>query len=173
MGDAAKAAKDAAKGMKDAFNFSTDGSVKELKKLYDKWYKLGLLSGVVGTIQREVLANKYNGDAQHRIAGIQWGGGKEAAGGINDNGQMFMAGEGGKAELLGSFGGKTTVMPLENSGFVEAMAKAVYGAVTSAMDSAASGGDGNVYMDGTKVGQVLRDSDRRTGINSGLVRVTA
>jgi hypothetical protein len=95
-----------------------------------------------------------------------------AAGGSVTQGRMFVAGEAGP-ELVGSFGGNSnTVMPLENSGFVEAMAKAVYGAVTSAMDGASSGGDGNVYLDGTKVGNVLRANDRRTGINAGLVRVT-
>lgn len=54
-----------------------------------------------------------------------------ARGGFPDKGSMFLAGENG-AELIGSYGGKTTVMPLEDSGFVEAMRDAVYSAVVSA-----------------------------------------
>lgn len=58
-----------------------------------------------------------------------------ARGGILNGGQLFQAGEFGKAELIGNYNGQTTVMPLENSGFVEAMYQAVYDAVTSANES--------------------------------------
>lgn len=58
-----------------------------------------------------------------------------ARGGILNGGQLFQAGEFGKAELIGNYNGQTTVMPLENSGFVEAMYQAVYNAVTSANES--------------------------------------
>ena len=62
-----------------------------------------------------------------------------ARGGTLERGSLFEAGEFGKAELVGSFNNKTTVMPLENSGFVTAMGRAVYGAVVSAMGQ--GGGD--------------------------------
>lgn len=58
-----------------------------------------------------------------------------ARGGILNGGQLFQAGEFGKAELIGNYNSQTTVMPLENSGFVEAMYQAVYDAVTSANES--------------------------------------
>jgi gas vesicle protein len=54
-----------------------------------------------------------------------------ARGGMPQMGSLFVAGESG-AELIGSHRGSSTVMPLEDSGFVEAMSKAVYSAVVSA-----------------------------------------
>jgi len=168
MGDAAKAARTAAQDMNKAFNFSAEGGINELHKLYDKWYKLGKLSAVVGSIQHNVLANKYAGNQVNRISGYA----EFASGGMPTSGSLFRAGEAGKAELVGQYGGKTTVMPLENSGFVEAMASAVYGAVASAMGSGDSGGTGDVYLNGTVVGKVLRAEDKRMGIAGGLVRVS-
>ncbi len=95
-----------------------------------------------------------------------------ARGGMPPVGSMFVAGEAGP-ELMGSFGGSNnTVMPLENSGFVEAMAAATYKAVASAMAGNGDGGTGDVFMDGQKVGKVLRQSDQRLGVSSGLVKVT-
>jgi hypothetical protein len=95
-----------------------------------------------------------------------------AQGGMPSRGSMFVAGEAGP-ELMGSFGGNSnTVMPLENSGFVEAMAKATYGAMTSALAGLDAGGDGSVYLDGQKVGSVLRASDRRSGVSASLVKVS-
>lgn len=64
-----------------------------------------------------------------------------ARGGIlQDGGALFEAGEFGKAEMIGSYGGKTTVMPLENTDFVGAMYNAVFDAVVSAMGQQ-EGGD--------------------------------
>ena len=56
-----------------------------------------------------------------------------ADGGMLGRGQFFEAGENGKAELIGGYQGKTTVMPLENSGFTEAMGQAVYDGVYNAL----------------------------------------
>lgn len=68
---------------------------------------------------------------------------KLARGGMVDGGGMFQAGENGKAEMIGNYQGKTTVMPLENTSFVNSMANAVYGAVKSAIPSTKS--DTNDY----------------------------
>ena len=54
---------------------------------------------------------------------------KLARGGMLSSGDIFEAGENGMAELIGSHKGKTTVMPLENTDFVNAMYKAVRSAM--------------------------------------------
>lgn len=56
---------------------------------------------------------------------------KLARGGMLEGGSLFQAGEFGKAEMIGNFNGQTTVMPLEDSGFVSAIREAVYDAVVS------------------------------------------
>lgn len=96
-----------------------------------------------------------------------------AEGGTVASGRMFVAGEAGP-ELIGSFGGNpNTVMPLENSGFVEAVAGAVYSAVVRGVGDASGGGDlGDVYLYGEKVGELLRKAEFRSGVSSGLVRVS-
>jgi Flp pilus assembly pilin Flp len=96
-----------------------------------------------------------------------------ATGGMPAMGQMFVAGEAG-AELVGSYGGnKSTVMPLENSGFVEAMASAVYAATAAAMRTQPSSGGGDVYIDGVKAGKVIKNSTARAGLNGSLVSIGA
>ena len=55
-----------------------------------------------------------------------------ARGGLTGAGELFRAGEGGKYEVIGNYGGSTTVMPLENTGFVQAMYSAIFEAVTDA-----------------------------------------
>ena len=72
-----------------------------------------------------------------------------ARGGSLDTGAFFQAGENGKMETIGSYQGKTTVMPLENTDFVQAMYSAVYDAVTNAM-GAGSGESGDLVL---KVGE--------------------
>jgi methyl-accepting chemotaxis protein len=52
-----------------------------------------------------------------------------ARGGQLNAGQAFVAGEAG-AEMIGNYEGKTTVMPLENTGFVQAIHDAVLSAMT-------------------------------------------
>lgn len=81
---------------------------------------------------------------------------KLARGGSLSAGQYFEAGEGGKAELIGSHQGKTTVMPLENSSFVGAMKNAVIEGVTVAMGS--SGGSGGTPIVVNVGGKTLVDT---------------
>lgn len=88
-----------------------------------------------------------------------------ATGGSLDAGQFFEAGEGGKAELLGSYQGKTTVMPLENSGFVEAMYEAVYNAVSSAQQ----GSGGSVIENVVNLdGEVLYRNQQKVASTKGV-----
>ena len=68
-----------------------------------------------------------------------------ARGGFVDGGGLFQAGEFGKAEMIGNYGGKTTVMPLENTDFVSAMYDAIYNATTDAM-SQNSGSDSGTQI---------------------------
>ena len=97
-----------------------------------------------------------------------------ARGGMPQSGSIFMAGEAG-AELLGSHKGQTTVMPLEDSGFVQAMSGAVYSAVVNAM--MASGGNDNNDNGGivvnigerTIVDTVISGINRQNRINGRTV----
>lgn len=59
-------------------------------------------------------------------------------GGFPDIGSLFFAGENG-AELIGKYRGKQTVMPLEDSGFIESMYESVYNAVSQALSEMDSG----------------------------------
>lgn len=95
-----------------------------------------------------------------------------AQGGMPTLGSMFVAGEAGP-ELIGSYGGNpNTVMPLAESGFVEAMAAATFSAVSQAMKNAGgAGGSGDVYLDGVKVGEITQRSMMRAGKTGSLVSV--
>lgn len=73
---------------------------------------------------------------------------KLASGGLLEGGQLFTAGEFGKAEMIGSYNGKTTVMPLEDSGFIQAMYSAVYSAVSASMQSGGQVIETVVQLDG-------------------------
>ena len=81
-----------------------------------------------------------------------------ARGGSLSAGQYFEAGEGGHAELVGNYQGKTTVMPLENSGFVSAMKSAVIEGVTSAMNSSGGGSSGGTPIIVNVGGKTLVDT---------------
>jgi hypothetical protein len=76
---------------------------------------------------------------------------KLAQGGMISSGQLFEAGEMGKAEMIGSYQGKTTVMPLENTNFVSAIHDAVFSAVKSATSSNSTSNDGGDVI--LKVGE--------------------
>lgn len=121
----------------------------------------------IGSIARLVPITMSSNEPTSRPIG-----GKFAAGGMPAYGQMFIAGEAG-AELIGSFGGNSnTVMPLENSGFVEAMAAAVYSATAAALKTNTQGGGvGNVYIDGVKAGQIINTSTTRAGASGSLISV--
>lgn len=87
-----------------------------------------------------------------------------ARGGMIEAGSIFQAGEAG-AELIGNYGGKTTVMPLENSGFVEAMYDAVFSAVSAAQEA----GGGQVIENILTVdGDVLYKSQKKVESRKGV-----
>jgi hypothetical protein len=69
-----------------------------------------------------------------------------ARGGMLDGGGLFQAGEFGKAEMIGNYGGKTTVMPLENTDFVNAMYGAIYSATVDAMGQNGSDSNGEIVL---------------------------
>jgi methyl-accepting chemotaxis protein len=87
-----------------------------------------------------------------------------ARGGQLDAGQAFVAGEAG-AEMIGNYEGKTTVMPLENTGFVQA----IHDAVLSAMNTSAETG-GNEKVIETVVnldGQVIYANQQKVASKRG------
>lgn len=91
-----------------------------------------------------------------------------ARGGMLEPGQLFEAGEFGKAEAIGSYQGKTTVMPLENTDFVQS----IYSAVKDAI-SDSTGGGGNMppivlELDGEVVYKNQQKVAQKRGYNFGL-----
>lgn len=106
-----------------------------------------LCNGIIGVFERAVNfiikeINKLHWTLPDWLGGKSFGFNFDpisiprlARGGSLADGQLFQAGEYGKAELIGNYNNQTTVMPLENSGFVEAMYQAVYDAVTSANEA--------------------------------------
>lgn len=67
---------------------------------------------------------------------------------------LWTAGEAGR-EIVGNFKGKTTVMPLEDTGFVQAMYQATKEAVIAAMSQLDNSGDKSpmfrIYLDGREI----------------------
>jgi len=92
-----------------------------------------------------------------------------ARGGMLDGGSVFEAGEGGKAELLGSYNNKTTVMPLENSGFVTAMYDAIYSATKDAMGEVdMTGSVPTITLDGEVIYRNQEQVKKNKGVNFGV-----
>lgn len=85
-----------------------------------------------------------------------------ATGGLVSTGTVFLAGEAGP-EIVTSHQGRTAVVPLQNSDFVKAMGAAVYTAIKEAI--AESGGTGDIYLDGVKVGRAVNSALVRAGYN--------
>ena len=85
-----------------------------------------------------------------------------AKGGQLDAGQQFVAGESG-AEMIGSYKGKTTVMPLENTDFVQAMHDAVLSAMTK------SGAENNQVIENVVNldGQVIYANQQKVSTQRG------
>lgn len=128
-----------------AIEMFVNGAMKSVNKLIDG---INDVSGFVGF-----------GDAIGHVGTVSLGRiPKLARGGMLDGGSLFEAGENGKAEMIGSFNNRTTVMPLENTDFVTAMASAVYGAVTSAMNQGSGSGDLVLRVNDTDLGRVAIDS---------------
>lgn len=90
-----------------------------------------------------------------------------ARGGMLDAGQAFIAGEAG-TELLGKYNNQTTVMPLENSGFVEAVGSAVYKAVVSAQESGGQVIEVVTQLDGEVIYKNQQKVSQNRGSNLGL-----
>lgn len=91
-----------------------------------------------------------------------------ARGGILEDGQQFVAGENGKSEMIGSYQGKTTVMPLENTGFVQAIHEAVFSAVASAMGET-GGGSSQVIENVLNLdGETIYRNQQKIASNKGI-----
>lgn len=88
-------------------------------------------------------------------------------GGILEDGQLFQAGEYGRSELVGNYQGRTTVMPLENSGFVESMYKAVYSAVADAQSTGGSVIENVVKLDNEVIYRGQQKVQARKGLSLG------
>lgn len=90
-----------------------------------------------------------------------------ARGGILDDGNAFIAGELGKAEAIGSYQGKTTVMPLENTDFVDAIYKAVKSAM-SEVDLSGQVIENTITLDGEKLYTNQQKVQRNRGVDFGM-----
>lgn len=97
---------------------------------------------------------------------------KLATGGMLEGGQLFIGGEGGKLETVGTHRGKTTVMPLENTDFVSAIGTAVYGAVTSAMGSGTGGQEVVLKVDRTEIARVVASGINTIARQDGKLPIT-
>ncbi len=86
-----------------------------------------------------------------------------AMGGSLQAGQIFEAGEGGNAEAIGSYKGKTTVMPLENTDFVNA----IYNAVKDAMEDVEGSGGQNIENILMLDGEVIYKNQQKVKTNRG------
>lgn len=92
---------------------------------------------------------------------------KLAKGGSLEDGQLFQAGEFGKAEMVGSYQGKTTVMPLENTSFVDAIYNAVFNAMSS-VDMSGQVIENVVNLDGDKIYANQQKITRNRGKDFGM-----
>ena len=91
-----------------------------------------------------------------------------ADGGSLNAGSLFVAGEAG-AELIGNYGGRTTVMPLENSDFTQAMKQAVMEGIREGAGS----GSTTLEVDGMVLAKAVEKnlnklSTVQGGLNLGL-----
>ena len=88
-------------------------------------------------------------------------GGTFAAGGFPDEGELFMAREGGIPEMVGRIGNRTAVA--NNDQIVAAISDGVFSAVVSAMGS--SGGSGStpvkIYLDGREIASTTTKYQRQ------------
>ncbi len=90
------------------------------------------------------------------------------SGGMPDTGEIYIARENG-SELVGRIGNHNAVM--NNDQIVDSVSAGVYSAVTKALLANGgfnnSGGSGDVYLDGTKVGQTIAKSVFTEGVKAG------
>lgn len=92
---------------------------------------------------------------------------KLARGGMLGEGDLFQAGEFGKAEMLGSYNGKTTVMPLENTDFVNAIYDAVYNAMSN-VDMSGQVIENVLTLDGETIYKNQQKVSRSRGANFNM-----
>ena len=95
-----------------------------------------------------------------------------ATGGMTSRGELFEAGEFGKAELIGNHKGSTTVMPLENSGFVEAMYSAVFNAVSKGSSGSNTPNNIEVSIGGEKFASAVIKTVNQQTTRYGGSRLT-
>lgn len=179
---------------------------KDIKPKFTASYWGNLLSGMVSAIKQafkdalnSAISSAETGinriiDAFNRIFSIQLpdelGGGRIgvnidhvelprlARGGMVSEGQAFIAGEAGK-ELIGQHRGQTTVMPLENTSFVDVISSAVGDAVGNVMMEVMSMQNSNnsaekdviIQLDGKKLGRaIIPHLDReKSRVGSSLI----
>ena len=164
--------------------FSENSVIEYLKELptgMKKAFK-NTFNGVIDIVEKAVnfIITKINTlqwtvpDWVPLIGGEQWGFNfspikipRLARGGMLDKGQLFQAGEAG-AELIGSFNNKTTVMPLENSGFIEAMYNAVYNAILSAQSNGGTIIENVLNLDGEVIYRNQQQIANQKGVNFNL-----
>lgn len=92
---------------------------------------------------------------------------KLARGGMVDAGQLFIAGEAG-SELIGSHQGKQTVMPLENTSFVSAMAEATYAAIVRGiLDSSTGDNQTIITVDGLTLAKAVETNLNKLSVAQG------
>lgn len=93
---------------------------------------------------------------------------KLARGGSLTDGDLFEAGESGKAEAIGSFNNKTTVMPLENTDFVDAIYRAVFRGMTESQEEGGSVIENVLNLDGETIYRNQQRVARGRGIDFGM-----
>lgn len=90
-----------------------------------------------------------------------------ATGGFPKNGEIYIANEAG-SEMIGTIGGRTAVA--NNDDIVNSVSVGVYGAVSRAMSENRNDNvvNGDVYLDSTRVGQVVAKGVYTEGIKAGF-----
>lgn len=91
-----------------------------------------------------------------------------ATGGFPEKGEMYIANENGRSELIGRIGNRPAVS--NNDQIVEAVSGGVYRAVVSANMQNKSQVNGDVYIDGKKAGRILAKSVVAEGNRIGIIK---
>ena len=156
--------------------------LKGAKEAVKESFKAGF-NGAIEMVERAVnwIIEKINTlhwtvpDWVPAIGGSEWGFDFDpisiprlARGGMLQGGQLFVAGEYGKTEMVGNYNGKTTVMPLENTDFVKAMYDAVYSAVIQGQSGGTQNIENILYLDGEVVYKSYNKTSKKKGVNFNL-----
>lgn len=135
-------------------------------------WSLGIAAAaiVAGILAITYAINNAKPKTQNASGAVGGGGGSRfAKGGFPDAGSMFLAGEDGP-ELLGSFNGKTTVLPLENTSFVSAMKDAVVSGVTQAMANQPQG-NSTLVVDGMILAKAVENNLNKLSTAQGGLNI--